>query len=87
MKLKAVITAAGFALGTSQRIFFMRLRMKEYGKVFSNRAIAELDHFVWRRAHDDVIAVFNRQPEELVSHGTAHCVNFHFLRQPKRESA
>ena len=82
VKVKAVITGRGLALGARQRIFLMGLRMQEHRKIAADRAEALLHHLFGCGADDDVIPVLHRQAEHLVTHRTADNVDFH--ERPQR---
>jgi hypothetical protein len=80
VELEAVIAAGGFALGARERVLFVGVGMQKNGKVAADRAEPELDHVLRRRADDDVIAVFYRKAEKLVTHGPADLVDLHRVR-------
>src|SRR4030095_15236731 len=68
VELEDMIAARSFALRTRERVFLLRLRMQENGKILANRFVSEFQHIFGCRTHDDGVAIFDRQSEQLVAH-------------------
>ena len=74
---KAVVAGRGLALGACQRVFLVRLRVQEDGKVAPHWPVAGLDHLLRGGAHHHPVAVGNRPSEQGVAHAAAHGVDLH----------
>ncbi len=75
--LESLVALSGFALGTRQGVFLVRLRVQEYREILADRLVAQRDHVVGRGADDDVVAVGQRQAQQPVTHCAADDVGFH----------
>jgi hypothetical protein len=64
---EAGITGPDFALGASERIFFVRLRVEKNREVLADRAKALLDHFLRIAADYDVVVILHRQSQQLIA--------------------
>jgi hypothetical protein len=51
--------------------------MEDHGKVLADRLEAEPDHLLRGRAHHNVVAILDREAEQLVAHGPADDVGLH----------
>jgi hypothetical protein len=68
---------AGLALGAGQRIFLVRSGMQENREILAHRLEAARQHILGRSANDDVIAILNRQTEQLVADRSADREDLH----------
>jgi len=64
---EAGITGPDFALGASERIFLVRLRVEKNREVLADRAKALLDHLLRIAADYDVIVILHRKSQQLIA--------------------
>src|SRR5438105_15505730 len=77
---EALVAAPALSLGARERIFLVRLRVQEHREILAHRLVAEALHFLGRGADHDVVAILDRQPEQLVAHRAADRVDLHSYR-------
>ena len=77
VELESVISAAALAFGAGERMLFVRFRVQENREIPADGPVTELDHFLGCGADHDVIAVFDRQIEQLVPDRASDLVNLH----------
>ena len=75
-----VYTAPALPLGARERVLLVRPGVQEHREVLADRAEARGDHVLGRRADHHVVAVLDRQPEQLVAHRAADRVGFQARR-------
>ena len=74
---EALVAAPAFPFRARERVFLVRLRMQEHGKVLADGLVAQALHLVGGRADDNVVAVLHGQAEQLIAHGAADDVGLH----------
>ena len=68
---EAVVAGAGLALGARERVFLVRVRVQEDGKVAPDGLEAQLQHLLRRHADDDPVPVGRGPAEQRVAHTAA----------------
>ena len=76
VKGKAGIAGRGFALGARQRVFLVRLRMQEHGKVLADRTKARVKQRLGGGADDDPVTIFDGQTKQAIAHAAANPPDF-----------
>ena len=79
MEHKAAVTVAAFALGAGEGVLLAGVRMQKHGEVVAHR-FETLVHQLLRRGADHYpVSFLDRQPEQLIAHGTAYQINVHVV--------
>jgi hypothetical protein len=74
---EAVIAAPTLALGTRQRVFLTRARVKEHRKVLAHRLVAQRQQLLRIGPDHHMIAIDHRPPKQPVTHRSANEMNLH----------
>ena len=80
-ELEPAVSVAMLALGSRQRVFVLRFRMQEDGKVAADRTKARREHDLRGGADHGEIAVGVLATQQFVAHGAADAIDAHGLRQ------
>ena len=79
MEHKAAVTVAAFALGAREGVLLAGVRMQKHGEIVAHR-FETLVHQLLRRGADHYpVSFLDRQPEQLIAHGTAYQINVHVV--------
>ena len=77
---EALVAAPALSLGAGERVLLVRPGMQEDREVLADRLVAPGLHLLGRGAHDDMVPVLHREPEQLVAHRAADDVDLHSAR-------